>query len=1058
MSGFAIRTPYLIIVVCLMVFVLGVGSIARMPVDMFPSMNIPVVVVATFYSGMPPEQIEGNITYHLERFFTLASGIDHIESRSLDGVSIIRVYFQQDTNADTDAATIANLAVSDMKDLPPGTFPPIVLKSDASSLPVCLVTMNGAGMTDGALKDIAQNFVRNQLASVPGASIPQPFGGPWRQIQLYVNPYALEARQMSPMDVVRSMNDANLILPAGDVQIGNLDYDIYSNAQFNLKDASQYPVKMNGQNPVLMSDIGQLKDAHAIQYNVVHVNGQRSVYLPVLKQGGNSNTITVVEGVRQILKHLVDVPAAMKTTVVFDQSRFVRTAIETLLHEGGIGLFLTCLMILIFLGSFRATLAVFFSIPLSVLATFIVLQLNGSSVNSMVLGGLALALSRLIDNSVVVLENIYRHLEMGEPPVVAAENGGKEVALPVLASTLTTAIVFFPVTLLAGVSKFLFSAMALSVVISLFASYVIAMTVVPLFCSKYLKLNHPEGFSESHAGEARTLEGKNPGFAARFNAGFNSRFEKMLARYEVLVHKVLRQPAKVLGVFAVVFVASLGLYWLLGFSYFPQTDAGQFVINFKAASGTKLSVTSEEVAKAEALIKRVVSPDDLSIIVDNIGVDNGFSAIYTPNAAMHTGFIQVGLKPDHRIGSYEYISRIKQRLASEMPELTVYFSTGSLVDSVVNMGAPAPIDIQVSGANLQVDNQVAQKIAGALRSSSTVGDVFVPQDLDYPSLRVNVDRLHAAKLGLTEKEVLTNVITSLTSNQMIAPNLWIDNKNGNDYYLTVQYPEAQIRTVQDLEAIPLHGEGVTQPTRLDMVANIQPIQSPTEVDHYQIRRKLDIYVRPATENLGKTADLVHKIIAEQHIPGGISVAVRGSAEAMSASFKSFTTGLIVSVTLLYLVLVAQFRSFIDPLIILLALPPGLTGVLLTLVGTGTTMNVMSLMGVVMLAGIAMSNSILIVEFAHHLMSEGRNVAEAIIESCRVRLRPILMTSLATVIGLLPMALKLGEGSESYAPLARSLVGGLVVSVVLTIFLVPAGFFLVYHRREIAASQSSPLDA
>src|ERR1700689_4072890 len=632
MSRFAINTPYLIIVVCLMIAILGGVSVVQMPVDMFPSMNIPVVVVATFYAGMPPEQIEGDITYHLERFFTLASGIDHIESRSLNGVSIIRVYFQSNTNADIDAATIANLAVSDMKDLPPGTLPPVVLKSDASSLPVCLVTMNGEGLTDGNLKDIAQNFVRNQLAGVPGASIPQPFGGPWRQIQFYVDPYKLEARQISPMDVVRSLSQANVILPAGDVQIGNLDYNIYSNAQFNLKDASQYPVKMNGDNPVVMSDIGQLKDAHALQYNVVHVNGQRSVYLPVMKQGGDSNTIAVVDGVRKTVEHLVDVPSAMKTDVVFDQSRFVRTAIETLLHEGGIGLFLTCLMILVFLGSLRATVAVFFSIPLSVLATFIVLQFNGSSINSMVLGGLALALSRLIDNSVVVLENIYRHLEIGEPPVVAAENGGREVALPVLASTLTTAIVFFPVTLLSGVSKFLFSAMALAVVVALFASYIIAMTVVPLYCSRFLKLHHPEGFDESHAGEARTLKGEKTGFAARFNAGFNARFEKMLSYYEVWVHKVLRQPAKVLIVFGIAFLASLSLYGLLGFSYFPQTDAGQFVISFKAPSGTNLLTTEKEVAKAEALIKQIVRPADLGTIVDNIGVDNGFSAVYTPNA------------------------------------------------------------------------------------------------------------------------------------------------------------------------------------------------------------------------------------------------------------------------------------------------------------------------------------------------------------------------------------------------------------------------------------------
>ncbi|MCZ2149822.1 MAG: efflux RND transporter permease subunit [Bryobacterales bacterium] len=1048
MSRFAINTPYLIIVACLIIAILGGVAVARMPVDMFPAMNIPVVVVATFYSGMPPEQIEGNITYHLERFFTFANGIDHIESRSLNGVSIIRIYFQPNTNADIDAATIANLAVSDMKDLPPGTLPPVVLKSDASSLPVCLVAIKGEGMTDGKLKDIAQNFVRNQLASVSGASIPQPFGGPWRQIQFYVDPHKLEARQISPMDVVRSLSQANVILPAGDVQIGNLDYNIYSNAQFNLNNAGRYPIKMSGTNPVLMSDVGELKDAHALQYNVVHVNGQRSVYLPVMKQGGDSNTIAVVDGIRKTLTHLVDVPSAMKTDVVFDQSRFVRTAIETLLHEGGIGLLLTCLMILMFLGSLRATVAVFFSIPLSVCATFFVLQLGGSSINSMILGGLALALSRLIDNSVVVLENIYRHLEIGEPPRVAAESGGKEVALPVLASTLTTAVVFFPVTLLAGVSKFLFSAMGLAVVVSLFASYFVAMTVVPLFCARFLRLDNPEHLGEAEAGEARTLKGS-AGWGERFNRGFNAAFHRMLEGYETLVQRTLNIPVTVLLLFSIGFAASLLLYNQLGFAYFPQTDAGQFVITFKAPSGTRLAVTEAKVAQLEALVKDIIQPEDLDIVIDNIGVDNGFSAVYTSNAAMHTGFVQVGLKPEHRIGSYEYIRRIKTRLSREMPEITTFFSTGSLVEAVVSMGAPAPIDVQVVGANLEADNKVAQEIAAKLRLSPDIADVFIPQDLDYPSLRVDVNRLHAAKLGLSEKEALTNVITSLTSNQMIAPNLWIDPRNGNNYFLTVQYPETQIRSFQDLKAIPLHAGGVNAPTRLDMIANIERIQAPTEVDHYQIRRKLDIYARPASENLGAAADYVQHVINGLEIPSTVNVAVRGSAEAMNASFQSFAFGLILSVVLLYLILVAQFRSFTDPFIILLALPPGISGVLAILVLTNTTLNVMSLMGVVMLAGIAMSNSILIVEFAHHLRVEGRSVRDAVVESCRVRLRPILMTSLATIIGLLPMALKLGEGSESYAPLARALIGGLTVSVVFTIFLIPPAFCLAYRRTEAA---------
>ena len=1046
MSRFAINTPYLIIVVCLIIAILGGVAVYQMPVDMFPAMNIPVVVVATFFAGMPPEQIEGDITYHLERFFTFASGIDHIESRSLNGVSIIRVYFQSNTNADIDAATIANLAVSDMKDLPPGTLPPVVLKSDASSLPACLVTMNGDGLTDGSLKDIAQNFVRNQLASVPGASIPQPFGGPWRQIQFYVDPLKLEARQISPMDVVRSLSQANVILPAGDVQIGNLDYNIYSNAQFNLKDAGQYPIKMNGDNPVLMSDVGELKDAHALQYNVVHVNGQRSVYLPVMKQGGDSNTIAMVDGVRKIASHLVDVPPALKTDVVFDQSRFVRTAIETLLHEGGIGMFLTCLMILVFLGSLRATVAVFFSIPLSICATFFVLQMGGSTVNSMVLGGLALALSRLIDNSVVVLENIFRHLEMGKPPRVAAETGGKEVALPVLASTLTTAVVFFPVTLLAGVSKFLFSAMALAVVVSLFASYVVAMTVVPLFCARFLKLEHPQHLGEADGTEAPMSNRKRIGWGARFSLAFNAGFNRMLGRYEALVKQLLRVPVAVLVLSLVAFVVSLLLYNRLGFSYFPQTDAGQFVITFKAPSGTKLTVTEKEVANLEGLIKEVIRSEDLGVIVDNIGVDNGFSAVYTSNAAMHTGFVQVGLKPGHIVGSYEYIRQIKKRMTQELPQLTPFFSTGSLVDAVVSMGSPAPIDVQVVGANLETDSKVVQDIASKLRLSPQIADVFMPQDLDYPSLRVDVDRLHAAKLGLTEREVLTNVITSLTSNQMIAPNLWIDPRNGNNYFLTVQFPEAQVRSIQDLRSIPLRGDGASQPTRLDMIANIERVKAPTEVDHYQIRRKLDIYARPSTENLGAAADYVRDVIAHEDIPSNVNVAVRGSAEAMNASFKSFAIGLTLSVVLLYLILVAQFRSFIDPFIILLALPPGISGVLIVLVLTGTTLNVMSLMGVVMLAGVATSNSILIVEFAHRLKMEGSAVGEAIIESCRVRLRPILMTSLATIIGLLPMALKLGEGSESYAPLARALIGGLLVSVALTVFLVPAGFLLAYRNQ------------
>ena len=1055
MSGFSIRNPYLIVVLCLVVMILGTVSVGDMPVDMFPSINLPVVAVATFYSGMPPQQIEANITYHLERQFTLAAGIDHMESRSLPGVSLIKVYFRAGTDPDADAASISSLASSDLRDMPPGTYPPIVLKQDAASTPVALVTLSGSGLDESKLKDVGQNFVRNQLASVAGASVTQPFGGRWRQIMLYADPYKLEANQLSPMDVVRSVNESNVVLPAGDVQIGRYDYNIYTNSMLKgASDIAQVPLKMVGQSPVRVGDVATPQDSFGLQYNIVRVNGQRGVYLPIFKQGGDSNTIAIVNGVNDTLKKLVDVPAALKTDVEFDQSRFVKTAIETLIHEGGVGLFLTCLMILIFLGSLRATIAVSFSIPLSLLTTFFILRLSGSSVNSMVLGGLALALSRLIDNSVVVLENIFRHLEEGELPAEAAEKGGKEVALPVLAGTLTTVVVFFPVTMLYGVSKFLFSALALAVVISLFASYFVALTVVPLFCARFIKSPHGEVVHESAEDEAAVTADpthEHHGLWARFNIAFTRGFDMMLRRYDLLVAKVLANPWHTLAAAGVLFVLSLFLVPFLGLSFFSRTDAGQFVISFKAPSGTNLGATEDEATRIEGIVRRVVSKHDLGIIVTNIGVDPGFSALFSPNAAMHTGFTQVALSQGHSESSFRYIDQVKSAIAKEIPELQTFYSSGSLVDGVLNMGAPAPIDVRITGNDVTADFGLAQKIASQIRGIHGVADVYIPQDIDYPSLRISVDRTRASELGLTEKEVVSNIITALTSNQMIAPSIWIDPNSGNNYFLTVMYKEGQIKSLEDLKAIPLHGANITQPTRLEMVASIEQFSAPTEMDHIQIRRNLDIYVRPQKEDLGTITKKIQAIVDASNPPHGIVVSLTGSVTSMNVSFHSFAIGLTLSVALLYLILVAQFRSFFDPFIILLALPPGIVGVILALLIWGTTLNVMSLMGVVMLSGIALSNSILIVEFAKHLLSHGTNVREAIITSCRVRLRPILMTSLATVIGLLPMALKLGEGSESYAPLAQALIGGLTLSVLLTIFLVPAGFYLAYKHQADATS-------
>ncbi len=1038
MPRFAIRFPYFIIVACLMTAVVGLTSLVRMPVDLFPNINIPVVVVATFFSGMPPEQIETDITGRFERFFTLGSGIDHIESRSLPGVSLIKVYFQPGTNADSAVTQISNLAMANLRRLPPGTLPPVVLKFDASSLPVCLVTLKGEGLNETQLRDLGQYTVRNQVANVPGASAPQPFGGRYRQIMVYVDPLKLEAHELSVMDVVRAVNDSNLILPAGHVVIGPFDYSLYTNSQVDsIGEINQLPLKTVDGASVMVGDVGQARDASQIQNSVVRVDGQRSVYLPILKQGGDVNTIAVVNGVKRAVSNLLDVPKSLVTSVIFDQSIFVKTAIANLLHEGAIGLVLTGVMILVFLGSMRATAAVFLSVPLSAFATFICLSLGDNSVNAMVLGGLALAFSRLIDNSVVVLENIFRHMELGESPAVAAEKGGQEVALPVLAATLTTAIVFFPVIFLYGVSKFLFTALALAVVLSLFASYFVAMTVVPLFCAKWIKA--PAGHDAAEQAPSSAMQ--------RFNVWFNRQFQAMLGRYDRAVGIALMRPTATLAGLLGLALLSFGLLPMLGLAYFPRTDPGQFVINLKTPTGTNVFVTEEAVARVEKIVREEVLPDDLNLIVSNIGSTPGFSSMYTPNSASHTAFVQASLREDHRIGSYEYMDRVRRRIKDELPQLTTYFQSGGLVDAVLNLGLPTPIDVQVSGTDLEAAYATASKIASAIRHLPGVNDVLIPQDIDAPSLRLNIDRVQAAKLGVTQKEVVSNVITALTSNQMIAPSYWVDPKSGNDYFLTVQYPEDQVKALGDLKAIPIRANNQRDAARLDAVAKISMIQAPTEVDHYQLRRVIDLYIAPAQEDIGKLTAGVERIIKQTPLPENVRVVVRGTVQSMRASFVSFGLGLILSVVLVYLVLVAQFASFTDPLLILLAIPTGLTGVIVTLLATGTTLNVMSLMGVVMMVGIVVSNSILIVEFTRHLRADGVELRQAVALACRIRLRPVLMTSLATIIGLLPLAAKLGTGSEAYAPLARAIIGGLTVSVITTIFIVPAAYLLAYRRQE-----------
>jgi multidrug efflux pump subunit AcrB len=1071
MPKFALRFPYFIIMLCLLVLLVGGVNIAKMPVDLFPKIDMPVVVVATFYNGMPPKQIEADITNTFERFFTLGANIDHSESRSLTGVSLIKIYFKPGTDPNAALSNIANLAMADLRRLPPGTLPPVVLGMDASTQPVCLVTLKGQGLNETSLKDLAQFQVRNQISNVQGASVPQPYGGTYRQIQIYVDPLKMEARNLSLNDVVTAVNSSNLILPAGDVRIGSKDFNIYANSQFpDANSMNQMPLKSVGNSSVLVGDIGKAIDSGALQYNIVRIDGQRSVYVPVFKQGGDSNTITIVDGMKNAIKRLVDIPQSLETAVVFDQSIFVKMAITNVTKEALIGLVLTGMMILIFLGSPRAMIAVIISVPLSMVVCLLITNYTGGSINTMILGGLALVFSRLIDNGVIVLENIFRHMEMGESPAVAAEKGGTEVSMAVLAATFTTSIVFFPVTFFTGVSKYIFTPMALGVVLSIFASYFFAMTVVPLFCAKFISLHDDEGHHSEKTRRSRF---------ARFERWFNAKFERMLDWYENLALRAMERPGFIaLAIGGGVVALLLATVPFIGRAYFPRTDPGQFIINVRMPSGTRLEVSNDDIAKVEEVIRSVVPAKDLGMIVSNIGVYPDLSAIYTTNASMDTAFVQTSLKEGHGIGSYEYMERVKERLSREMPELSTYFQAGGLVDGVINQGLPAPIDIQVKSQDLDGSFALATQLASKIKAMPNVSNVYIPQSVDYPGLALNIDRERASLIGLSAREVVDDVITALTSDGMVAPSYWIDPKSGNNYLVTVQYANSWINnmSMEDMKSIPLRGirpagydpmqeGGRAAPSSgrmsggdqsggyvsLGQVADIQQINTPTEVDHNQIRRVIDIYVATKGEALQGVGAQIDKLLADTKHDRNTVLTVRGAVVSMNQAFHDFGVGLIIAVLLVYLILMAQFASFIDPFIILMAIPPGLAGVAVVLLVTGSSLNIMSLMGVIMMAGIVVSNSILIVEFAGILHRQGMGLKAAVVESCKVRLRPILMTSLATLLGMIPMALGLEAGSEQYAPLARAIIGGLALSVVVTMFLVPAVYLVIHELDQAKAA-------
>jgi HAE1 family hydrophobic/amphiphilic exporter-1 len=1060
MPSFSLRNPYLIVVGALLVAILGVTAFKRMPVDVFPRLHIKAAVVATFYPGYAPLAMEQDITSRYERFFTLGSGIEHIESRSLPGVSLVTVYFHSNVNMDAAAANLATLAMGDLGLMPPGTLPPLVLKYNASSsIPVILVTVTGPyGQTE--LQNQARYNVRNFMATVQGASVPYPFGGKIRQIMAYVHSQALQALGLTPMAVVRAINATNQILPAGDAKIGPYDYYIYANAEVPTpKDIDHVPVELGpGRTPVMFGSIGKAKEAAEIQYNLVLIDGKPAVYIPIFKQTG-ANTLQVITGVKQAVRGVTGLSAGEKVQTLFSQEDTILDAVHSLEHEAASGAILASLMILIFLGNFKSTFAIFLSIPLSILAGIIGLYFSGATINIMTLGGFTLAIGRLVDDSTVVLENINRHLTAGEPPEVAAREGAEEVTYAVLASTITTIVVFLPVVFLFGVAKYLFSALALAVVFSMAASYVVSMSIIPLFCARYLTAED----AENRPGDDDQRRG--------LLAAFDRAYERFAARFARLLDRILDHKTMLIAGVSALFAGSMLMFPLLGQRLFPRTDAGKFVIDIRTPVGTRLELTEAAARQVTDLIRQVIPPHDLKTVVANLGVVPNVSAIYTSNSGEDTGEVMVSLKEGHSRSTFYYENRLRRAFAERMPDLHTFFVSGSIIDAVLNFGSAAPIDVQLSGPMTEPFPSMfafARRIERQIERLPQVRQSEIREIADYPTLVVNVDRARAARLGVTERQVVTNLITAIDNNEMIKPSIWIDPISGDDYYLSAQYFEKNIDSLETLRDVPVArrvdpasvynssftpnpgepstGEGHEQSVLLRDVATLSHAAYPSEADHYNIQRVVDVMVAPRTSDLGGTLEAVRHVVQKLHAPRNIKIYYRGSVEMMEKTFASFKSGFILAIVVVYLVGVAQGRSWLDPFIFLFSIPMGLIGVVWMLWATGTTINIESMMGVIVMIGIVHSNAILLIDFANERRHQGMGLRRAAVEAARIRMRPILMTSLATVAGLLPVAMKLEAGSEASAPLARSVIGGLSVSTVMTLFLVPALWELFYSWK------------
>jgi multidrug efflux pump subunit AcrB len=1038
----ALRRPYTFVVMAILIAILGVFmALFRMPTDIFPEIDIPVISAVFQYTGMTPREMEQRITTNFERTMsTTVSDIEHIESQSLNGITVIKIYFQPGAKIEAATAQVTASAQAMLKTMPAGTTPPLVIRYSASDVPVLQLSLSSDKLTEQQLFDSGANFLRGGLVDVRGAQVPWPYGGKQRTIMVDLDTQKLFAFGLSPQNVSNAVASQNLIIPAGSAKIGAQEYPVMVNSSPDVvTQLNDLPVRSINGNTVYIRDIAQVRDGFVPQHSMVHVDGKRGALMTVLKSG-EASTLQIVKDVRARLPAVLEtLPKELKVTPLFDQSVFVRASVSGVVREAVIAAFLTALMILVFLGSWRSTLIVCISIPLSILVSIIILGLIGETLNVMTLGGMALAVGILVDDATVEIENIHRNLHQGKRLVQAILDGAQQIAVPAFVSTLCICIVFVPVIFLTGAAKSLFIPLAMAVVFAMLTSYLLSRTLIPTMVH-YLLASEVELYGGHEEGNEHHEVKKN--FIWRFHEGFNVLFERFRRIYGGLLAIALEHKKLVVAGFVVFVAGSCALFPLIGRDFFPSVDSGQLRLHVRARPGTRIEETERVFGRVTDLIRTDIPADEVDTVIDNIGIPySGVNLSLSDGSLMSPsdGEILVSLKENHH-PTEKYIEKLRSDLAEHFPELTFFFQPADIVTQVLNFGLPAAIDVQIVGPQQNVDEnlKIARSIAQDMKGVPGIADVHLQQVPDVPDLFVNVDRTLASQMGMTQQDVAGNMLVSLSSSGMTQPMFWLNPKNGQQYTIAVQTPDYKINSIDALKNTPIVSAQSSVPQLLTNVASIERGYVAANVTHYNAMPTFDIQADRSRADLGSVEKHVKEVVEKWKgkLPRGSTVTIRGQAQSMNSSFTNMAWGLIFAVTLVYLLMVVNFQSWLDPLIILMALPGALAGILWMLFITQTTISVPSLMGAIMSIGVATANSILMITFANDRRKDGLNSHDAALEAGMTRLRPVIMTALAMIIGMLPMSFGMGEGGEQNAPLARAVIGGLAIATFATLFFVP----------------------